>query len=407
MKILLICENIPAPQLGGLGKHVVALGNALLAAGHDVSLMGRSDLPYADCAAEVGFNGPFIPGFGNPIKGWKEGPMGLFNPWKRPYFARQIAQAITAHAADFDVLHYHGHHPMVAAYVPAGLPFIQTRHDQGSECITHMRFRGGDRCLALDPRVCGQCAHPSPGVVRSAVSAMAVRRYRDETAEAFAQHPVIFVSEFLRDAFVRAVPDADMRKSHVVHNFVDEGRVPRAQPAPGAPLRVQVVGRLDGAKGIVALAARLAPRLPEGWELHVYGDGPQREEMRQLCSDRIRWHGHAHHAEVLAGLTQSSAVVVPSLWEEAFGLVTLEGLRAGLPCYALARGGTPELVRYGAPGQLRLFDDLDALVDGLLAEPPVPLTALGGESADTELRLAELLDLYRRLPARSVHAGAA
>lgn len=404
MKILQICEDLPATQLGGLSKHVVALGNALLAAGHEVTLMGRAEPDYAACAAEVGFNGSFIAGFGNTVKGWKEGPMGLFNPWKRPYFARQIAQAIVAHAPGFDVLHYHGHHPMVAAYVPPGLPFIQTRHDQGSECITHMRFRAGAMCEALDPKVCAQCAHPSPGPVRTAISAMAVRRYRDETARAFQQHPVIFVTDFLRDNFVRAVPNADMGKSQVMHNFVDEGRLPRARRIPGQPIRIQVAGRLDGAKGIVDLARRLAPRLPGGWELHVYGDGPQRDEMRQLCGDRVYWHGHAHQSEVLEGLSRASAAVVPSLWEEAFGLVTLEALRVGLPCYALARGGTPELVRYGAPGQLRLFADLDALVNGLLSVVPAPLEELGGESADTALRVADLLDLYRRLPARGLHA---
>ena len=92
MKILLICEDIPARQLGGLGKQVVALGNALLAAGHEVSLMGRTEPGYAECAAEIGFNGPFIAGFENPFKGWKEGPMGLFNPWKRPHFAKRRAR---------------------------------------------------------------------------------------------------------------------------------------------------------------------------------------------------------------------------------------------------------------------------------------------------------------------------
>lgn len=405
MKILLICENIPAPQLGGLGKHVVALGNALLAAGHDVSLMGRSDLPYADCAAEVGFNGPFIPGFADPVKGWKEGPMGLFNPWKRPYFARQIAQAITAHAAGFDVLHYHGHYPMVAAYVPPGLPFIQTRHDQGSECITHVRFRGGEVCHETDPRACAQCAHPAPGPLRTAVSAAAVRRYRAETAQAYGRHPVVFVSDFLRRNFVRAVPEADMSRAHVVHNFVDEARLRPLQPSADGRVRVHVAGRIDAAKGVVEFTRLLAPRMPPHWSLHLYGDGPQREQLKSLCGPNVIWHGHTPMDQVLADLSVASVVVVPSLWEEPCGTVILEALRSGLSCYALARGGTPELVRYGAEGQLRLFDDLPPLVDGLLTSQ-IRL-GLGGESASVTHRMHELLDLYRRLPARRVHAGAA
>jgi glycosyltransferase involved in cell wall biosynthesis len=402
MKILQICEDIPAKQLGGLGKHVVALGNALLAAGHEVTLMGRSEPDYASCAAEIGFHGPFIAGFENPFKGWKEGPMGLFNPWKRPHFARKIAQAITAHAPGFDVLHYHGHHPMVAAYIPPDLPFIQTRHDQGSECITHVRFRQGQVCNATDPRVCAQCAHPNPGPLRTAVSAAAVRRYREETAQGYARHPVVFVSDFLRRNFVRAVPDADMSRAHIVHNFVDEARLLPLQPNIAGQVRIHVAGRIDASKGIVDFARLLAPRMPAHWSLHIYGDGPQRDELKSLCAPNIVWHGHTPMDKVLADLTLASVVVVPSLWEEPCGTVILEALRSGLSCFALARGGTPELARYGAEGQLRLFEDLAPLVDGLLASSAY--VTPGGESAGVVHRMQELLDLYRRLPARGLHA---
>jgi glycosyltransferase involved in cell wall biosynthesis len=404
MKILLICEDIPARQLGGLGKHVVALGNALLAAGHEVSLLGRNEPSYAECAAEIGFHGPFIAGFDNPFKGWKEGPMGLFNPWKRPHFARKIADAIKKYAEGFDVLHYHGHHPMVAAYVPADLPFVQTRHDQGSECITHVRFRQGQVCNATDPRICAQCAHPQPGPLRTTVSAAAVRRFRREAAQGYARHPVVFVSDFLRRNFVRAVPQADMSQAHVVHNFVDQTRLLQRQRATPGTVRLHVAGRLDAAKGIVEITRLLAPVLPEAWSLHIYGDGPRREELRALCGPGVHWHGHTPMDQVLADLAGATAVVVPSLCEEACSTVVLEALGAGQPCFSLARGGTPELARYGAEGQLMLFADLPALVEGLLNSAAELQGQSGGESADVTQRMAELLDLYRRLPARGLHA---
>ena len=42
LKVLLVSEDIPAPTVGGLGKHVVSLAHALMDAGHEVTLMGAT-----------------------------------------------------------------------------------------------------------------------------------------------------------------------------------------------------------------------------------------------------------------------------------------------------------------------------------------------------------------------------
>ena len=43
LKVLMVSEDLPGTQVGGLGKHVVTLSNALLELGHEVDIMGRSD----------------------------------------------------------------------------------------------------------------------------------------------------------------------------------------------------------------------------------------------------------------------------------------------------------------------------------------------------------------------------
>ena len=407
LRILLVCEDIPGAALGGLARHVVALGNALIDAGHVVTLMGRQPPQPAISAEPTGFRGNFIAGFTDPVRGWKERSTGMFNPWKRPYFARKLAQAIVAHASDFDVVHYHGHLPMVGRYVPAGIRFVQTRHDQGSECIIHSRFRAGEVCTATAPSACAGCIHPAPGPVRTAISASAVRRYRRETAQAFAAHPVVFVSQFLLDNYRRAVPDAHSLQAHVVHNFVDEAALQDVAAANrarqvGRPVGdqagrfvVHLAGRIEPAKGIAQFIELLLPRLPAHWQLQVYGDGPARAHAAALDGARVVLHGHQPLATVLAAAVAGDVTVVPSVWEEPCGTVILEALRLGKPCYALRRGGTPELARYGAPGQLRLFDTLPALVDGLLAHGEPAGTAVSGEVADVRARLPALLTLYR------------
>jgi len=397
MKILLVSENLPAPAVGGLGMHVVALGNALIAAGHEVALMGKDSPSYESCAAAIGFRGTFIAGFGDPFRGWKERPLGIFNPLKRPYFARRIAQGILRHAFEFDVVHYHGHHPMVGRYLPDSVNFVQTRHDQGSDCVTHVRFRQGKVCTATDPRACAGCAYPAPGPLRTSISAAAVRRYRAESAEAFAKHPVVFVSDFLRNNAARTLGPAAMAKSFVVHNFVSENSLASQPQLPvQASTRIVVAGRLEAAKGILSLLRCLEPVLLPPWTVDVYGDGPDAGVMRQQFggNTQIGLHGHASHSQVLTAMATARVVVVPSMWEEAFGFVTLEALKLGRPCYALNRGATPDLARYGAPGQLKLFDNLPSLVKQLVIDLPSMVDHAGGVSADTTLRLAEILEIY-------------
>jgi glycosyltransferase involved in cell wall biosynthesis len=380
MKILLVSEDIPARQLGGLGKHVVRLGNALLDRGHSVTLMGRADVDYGECADEVGFNGPFIGGFDWRRVGWKERSLGVFLPFKRPHIARRIARAIVARAGDFDVVHYHGHYPLVGRYVPASVNFVQTRHDQGSECLIHLRFRNGQICRETDPRACAACASIHPNVLQREISAVAVRQYRRLVAEAFSRHPTIFVSEFLRQRFVQIVPGVKPHSHIVIHNFIDQRSLPANSEAVGGAAqgkRIIVVGRIDEAKGVGAFLDVLSRRSPQHLDVEIVGDGPLRKSLEDsFSSASVRFLGWCPPATTVERIASADAMVVPSVWEEPCGTTILEGLALSKPVLALAQGGTPELKRYERwDGQLALFDSMEDLVDSLatnishLAEP--------------------------------------
>jgi glycosyltransferase involved in cell wall biosynthesis len=175
-------------------------------------------------------------------------------------------------------------------------------------------------------------------------------------------------------------------------------------------VRLHVAGRIDDAKGVLAFMAQLMPRLPAHWRVDVFGEGPRRTDLERLVDARVTLHGHRPVAEVLASCATATLAVVPSQWEEPWGNVTAEALRLGVPCYALRRGGTPELARYGAPGQLRLFASMAALVDALVADVdaaaplPEPITARGpqaGESADVRQRLHQIIPIYEATARRA------
>lgn len=398
LKIMMVSDDIPALTLGGLGKHVVRLSNYLIQQGHHVDIMGRSDIDFEPCRREVGFDGRFIPGFAFDHFNFKEGKSGVFMPGKRSYIARRIARAILRIAGQYDVIHYHGHYPMIGRYIPAHINFVQTRHDQGSDCLTHMRFKQGSVCTTSDPRACAACApNAKPGWLRGQVSAFAARLYRKHTAEAFSRHKTIFVSEFLKQAYLRHVPHTDPRNLHVVHNFIDTHTLPA--PQTGEPRHVLFVGRIDEAKGVLALLDELDKLDKSVLQLDLIGDGPYRAtcEARHARSS-VFFYGWQLQADALVATARAGRIVVPSVLEESCGTTILEGLALGKPVYALARGGTPELKCYERwPGQLHLFNNMAELARALVgdAHSVVPVPLLGEFGADIHLMADDILRLYR------------
>ena len=401
MKILMVSEDLPGARIGGLGKHVVTLSNALLDMGHEVAILGRNDTGGADPAREIGFAGRFIPGFDYRRPGWKELQLGVFNPLKRPWFAHKIGVAIMRHAAQYDVVHYHGHLPMVGLHVDPALNYVQTRHDQGSECMTHLRFRDNAVCTTTVPEDCSACIAANAGMLRRSVTALAVNGYRQQTAASFARQKTIFVSDFLRRQFQRAVPDADLSRCLVIHNFIQYSFLAaHAARETGIDAgHVMLAGRVDAGKGFGEFLAAAAHRLPPQAVLNIVGDGPERAALEaRYARANIRFLGWREYEDVVRLSARSQLCVVPSVCEEACSTTVLEALALGKPCLALARGGTPELAAYQRyEGQLQLADTMPELVDAMLAElahPPHrrPLRASFG--ADATHALPKLLECY-------------
>jgi glycosyltransferase involved in cell wall biosynthesis len=163
-------------------------------------------------------------------------------------------------------------------------------------------------------------------------------------------------------------------KSHVVPLGIDAGvaapPTPDAWP-PGSGLRLLAVGRLSRYKGFDVLLDALA-RLP-GARLLLVGDGECARELRAQAdasgtSGRIAFAG-ALPDEALAGAyAAAEAFVLPSLdRSEAFGLVLLEAMRAGLPVVASAipGSGVGSVVQEGRTGLMVPPGDAPALAAAL------------------------------------------
>ncbi len=69
-------------------------------------------------------------------------------------------------------------------------------------------------------------------------------------------------------------------------------------------------------------------------------------ELRKCTAriqDRIFFTGYIPYHEVPSYLRLADLAIVPSMWEEAFGLTVLEAMAAGLPLITTRSGGIPEI----------------------------------------------------------------
>lgn len=160
----------------------------------------------------------------------------------------------------------------------------------------------------------------------------------------------------------------------VIPNGVD-GDIWRPRPGPVGEHAIWF-GRLVPEKGAhVAIdACRRA-----GLRLLVVGrcgDPAYRAtELVPRAGEDVRFLPPQRHRD-LARLVGSAAVAaVTPLWDEPFGLVTVEAMACGTPVVAFARGGIVDTM-HDAPGMLVPPDDVDAFADALLAARDIDRTAV-------------------------------
>ncbi len=144
---------------------------------------------------------------------------------------------------------------------------------------------------------------------------------------------------------------------HTIYNGVDLGKytfVPRVEP--NAPL--VFLGRLEPMKGAhVAIAiARSTGRslVIAGDRVHTAAERDyfEVEIAPHLDGNRIRYIGPVDDVRKNALLGSSAALLFPTFWQEAFGIVMVEAMACGTPVIGFARGGVPEVVRDEENGYL-------------------------------------------------------
>lgn len=182
-----------------------------------------------------------------------------------------------------------------------------------------------ERCMPRDPRA-------GLPLVARALRLAGIHRRRSE---------IVVASGFMRDLFV--ANRFDGRRVHVVPYFTDLPAV--ASDVPAGRARVFCAARLVPEKGVHLLLDALR-RIPDV-DVTIAGEGAERARLRGLAAlgglaDRVTFTGWLEPDAIARAIAAATAVVVPSLWPEPFGITGIEAMAHARPVIAFDVGGVRE-----------------------------------------------------------------
>ena len=167
----------------------------------------------------------------------------------------------------------------------------------------------------------------------------------------------------------------DLETIQTLYSGVDTNAFHPAERRPDGPPLINFVGRTDALKGtdLLLLAAKKLSTKTKNFRLQILGSNHYgysvpdefqtmlRDLSEELERDGIpvRRPGFVDRYALPGELRKAHINVVPSRWDEPFGLVTPEGMASGLATVASRTGGTPEII--ADAGLLFERDDVDGL----------------------------------------------
>jgi glycosyltransferase involved in cell wall biosynthesis len=381
MRILLIHNRYRSSAPSGENRVVDQEAEALAALGHEVMRFGRSS---------------------DEIEQWsvaKKASLPARTIWSRET-SRDLKAVLREHRPE--VVHVHNTFPLLSAAVlyacrDAGVPVVA--------CANGTFFRNG--------AVCHDCAHGLP------VRAVQHGCYRGSRA---ATAPVVLATSLHRRAwtslvsgyvFISASQRDLLRGSDLPPDrvFVRYNLIPRRiRSRMTRTPTVVYAGRLDEAKGVRLLMAGWDRYRKQSGEpalnLVIAGGGPLGDEVAAWASARpsVEMTGTVSSDRCAELISRGRAVLLPSAWEETFGLVAVEAMAAGVPPIAAGHGSFTELITPGVDGVLFSPGDPAALALAIadVESNPERYEEYGDQARktyeqrfDPQRSIEELLDIYR------------
>ena len=306
MRIALLHSFYSSAASSGENVVVMAQLEALAAAGHDVVLIGReTDREQQHLSIY-------------PVRAaWRT----LTNRGPDPEpLLRRFAP---------DVVHIHNTVPNLGLqWLPRWEgPVVHTLHNYRPLCANGLLLRDGQYCsLCPDGQPWSAVEFGCYRDSRVASLPIAVRNARSLAHNPLLErsNALVVLSPAAREIYERYGVPPD--RLVLIPNGISE--VHSGVVGPPEPSRWLAVGRLSAEKGF----QRLLRSWPEYQPLDIVGEGPQRQELQALATEKVRFLGALPPDEVRQRMAAYTGLVFPGVAvESALPLVVGEALEAGLP----------------------------------------------------------------------------
>jgi glycosyltransferase involved in cell wall biosynthesis len=319
MRVLHLVDRLT--DRGGAYRHLLGVLEALAQEHAQLLAVGRDEgVTKAPCPVEL------LPGLG-----------------ERTF--RAVALDEVADRFRPDVVHVHNlMNPAVLEWAAGRRDTLVTVQDHRYFCPTRGKWTlEGRVCeVAMERSACASC-FDDPAYFAE-VYALTERRLR-----AVRGRPLVVLSSYMKEELARVgIPREQV---HVIPPFV-HGLDLHARP--DGPPCVLFVGRLVAAKGVTE-AVEAWRRARVDLPLVVAGTGPLREGLADPGVEVLGWVDRRRLASLYR---RARALLMPSRWQEPFGMVGLEALAFGVPVVAWDSGGVRE---WHAGSGLVPWGDIDGL----------------------------------------------
>lgn len=351
----------PPYHFGGDATYVRSLSRALVEKGHEVEVVHCEDawrtVSHSQAPAEV----------------MSDDAIGVHRLKSRfgilsSVITQQTGRPGLKHAAlkkildrSFDVVHFHNISlvggPAVLRLSKAPVT-LYSLHEHWLLCPTHIFWK--NRTHACDVKQCLRCS------LRSGIPPQ-LWRYTGLIRRSLAGvdamlAPSDFTAQKHREAGI-----GDNIQVLPLFSTLDPGEPPDFSPAQNP--KFLYVGRVTASKGLLPLLETFA-RLGEA-DLQVVGDGEMLPRLQQdfASAKNIAFLGSVRQSELVRLYQRATALILPSLAPETFGLTVAEAFACATPAIVRAAGGSRELVdATGAGFVYETNDELQQRVRQLVAD---------------------------------------